>query len=93
MRSWRVVDQSPPSSGEVNNKWKYIYAPTVRLRGAEMDNFTFTFAVSASGYTQSSGSARVNKEFDRAWKDVTSFYCTYFLRHLPRGTEENHNKS
>jgi len=59
---------------------------------AEMDNFKFTFAVSASGYTQSTGSARVNREFERAWKNVTAFYFTYLLSHLSRGTEENHNK-
>ena len=87
------MDQSTPSNGEVNNKWRYTYAPTVRLRGAEMGNFRFTFAVSASGYTQSSGSARVKKVFDRAWKDMTAFYCTFLLSHLSRGTEENHNKS
>ena len=84
-RSWGEVDQSSPSSGEVNNKWRYIYAPTILLRGPKMDNFTFTFAVS--------GSARVSKEFDRTWKDVTEFYCTYLLSHLPRGTEEKHKKS
>jgi len=50
--------------------------PLYAFMARKWDNFTFTFAVSASGYTQSTGSARVNKEFDRAWKDVTAFYCT-----------------
>jgi hypothetical protein len=34
------VDRSPSRSAEVKNEWSYTFAPPIRFRGVERDNFT-----------------------------------------------------
>jgi len=35
------VNQSPPSSAEIRNKWSYNSSPPTHLCGEDRDNFTF----------------------------------------------------
>ena len=37
------VDQMLVSSSEVTNEWNYNSVPSIRLRGLDRENFTFTF--------------------------------------------------
>jgi hypothetical protein len=50
----------------------------------------FNDTVSSSDYIASNDRVITNNEQERIWKEAVVTYCKVLSRHLPGGTEENH---